>query len=233
MEVRWLLGGRGGGLPEGVVGDGGGDVDEGLGNGVDELDTTGVEADAAIGVATVEAILEVTLDGTADLGKLTADLMMTACLQVHLHQMIVGEAAEQTVVEDGLLAAGTLTVVGIRLVLLFVADEPVLEGALLLRRTVLDDGPVGLVDLSVAEHLVEPLQGLAGLGEHHDAAGGTIETMHDADEGVARLVILLFQVGGNGGTQGLIAGLVALHNLANSLVDDDDMVVFVEDGHGW
>ena len=55
--------------------------------------------------------------------------------------------------------------------------------------------------------------------------------MHHTEEHVARLVVLLPDVGFHRLGEGHVAGLVALHDLAALFIDDDDVVVFVNNTH--
>ena len=55
--------------------------------------------------------------------------------------------------------------------------------------------------------------------------------MDGAEKDFAGLVILLFKIGFDGVGQRGVAGFVALHNLSCGLVDDDEVVVFVENFH--
>jgi hypothetical protein len=88
------------------------------------------------------------------------------------------------------------------------------------------EGPVRLAHLVVAEHLVQAAQGLAGFGQHHDAAHGPVDAVGHAHEGRAGLLVLEAQVLGGFVRQRLVAGGVALHEDAGGLVDDEEVVVF-------
>ena len=91
---------------------------------MNELHSTGEQRDTAIGIGTTGTILQIALDGTANLGQLTANLVMTARQQLNLQQRVVVAATQHTIAEHCLLGARNLAVVGIRLVLLLVADKP-------------------------------------------------------------------------------------------------------------
>ena len=85
--------------------------------------------------------------------------------------------------------------------------------------------------LTRSKHLVQAGQRLRRAGEDHQATDGTVKTMHDAEEDVARLLVLLLQVGLHRLRQRLVARLAALHYLAAALRNDDDVVVLVDDLH--
>ncbi len=58
------------------------------------------------------------------------------------------------------------------------------DQALVLGRAVLDDGPIGLGDLSLLEALSEALEGLAVAAEHEAAGGVAVEPV--GERGIAR-----------------------------------------------
>ena len=55
--------------------------------------------------------------------------------------------------------------------------------------------------------------------------------MHHAEENIPRLVILRLDIVFHRLGERLVAGLVALHDLAALLIDDDNMIVFVNRLH--
>ena len=57
-------------------------------------------------------------------GKLTADLMMPSCQQLHFHEKIAFGGSEQAVAQQGLLGSGLRLRMAVGLVLLLVAGEP-------------------------------------------------------------------------------------------------------------
>ena len=75
-------------LPERVVGHRSHDDNFLLGDWMDEPGLSGMERDATIGIGTWRAILQVTLDGQTDVGKLATNLMMAACMQRHFEQEV-------------------------------------------------------------------------------------------------------------------------------------------------
>ena len=122
---------------------------------MDEMHGVAEEGDAAVGVAALGAILEVTLDGAADFGELATDLVVAPCLEIHLDEIVVVGMADDFVVEDGFLAVGHLMIVGIRLVLLLIAHEPMGQRTFRLRRHVLDNRPILLLHFTVCKHGIE------------------------------------------------------------------------------
>ena len=91
--------------------------------------------------------------------------------------------------------------------------------------------PIGFVDFTIAKHLVHAGQRLGGLGEDDEAAYGAVEAVDHPEENVARLGVGLFEPLLDGFDKRLVAGLVALDDFAGRLVDDDDVVVFVDYFH--
>ena len=55
--------------------------------------------------------------------------------------------------------------------------------------------------------------------------------MHHAEKHVARLMVLLLDIFLHRLSEWRVAGLVALHDLATLLIDDDDVIVLVNDLH--
>ena len=195
---------------------------------MDELHRAAQQGDAPVGIGALGAILEVALDGAAYFGKLAAYLVMAARLEVHLDEGVVVGMPDNTVVEFGPFAARHLVVIGIGLVLLLIAHQPMDESSLRLLGRVLHDGPVALLHLSVGKHRIEPRESLGGAGEHDESCHRTIQTVHHTEEHVAGLGVGFLDVLLDGVAQGLVAGLVALHNFTSRLGDDDDVVVFVD-----
>ena len=85
--------------------------------------------------------------------------------------------------------------------------------------------------LALAEQLIHPRQSLAGFGHDDQAAGGAVDAVRHAQEYVAGLVILLLDPRLHRVDEGGVAGAVALHQFAGTLVDDDDVVVVVDYFH--
>ena len=127
--VLWLVhvSNRCQGPPQIVVGQRCHDMDGLFGDGMDKRHLVRQQRDAAVGIASLGSILQVAFDGTADMGKLTAYLMVAAGHQMDLQQMVVVSMANDPVTQQGFLAVGHLTVVGVAFVLSFVAHDPVGE----------------------------------------------------------------------------------------------------------
>ena len=87
-----------------------------------------------------------------------------------------------------------------------------------IRRPLAAQGPVSLVDLSVAEESVQALQGLGGLGQDHDAAYGTVQAVGNAHEHLPGLAVPPGDEGLEGLGEGFVAGLVALDDFSGALV---------------
>ena len=84
-----------------------------MGDGMDEIDGMGAEADAAIGVAALGTILEVAADGQADMGELTANLMVSPRVEIHFHECVILVRCQRTKVKNCLLGIRLLTVVSV------------------------------------------------------------------------------------------------------------------------
>ena len=90
---------------------------------------------------------------------------------------------------------------------------------------------VGLFHFRLLEHGVQSCQCLGGSGEDDDAADGSVEPVHHAEEDVARFGIFFLDILFHSFAQRLVAGFVALHDFACGFVDNDQVIVFVENVH--
>ena len=108
-------------LKEASCGDGGFHIYRLFRYRMDEVYSSGVQADASIGVRTWVAIFQVSLDGASHFGQLATYLVMAACLQVYFQQAIVVRVSDGLVMQHGHLAARLLCVVSVAFVLLLVA----------------------------------------------------------------------------------------------------------------
>ena len=133
-----------------------------------------LEADAAIRIASLRSILQVALDRTAHLCQLATYLMMTSCLQIHFQQIIIVGTSNDPIIEFCPFGTRHFLVVGIRLVLLLIAYEPMNNCSLWFCWTVLRDGPIGLMYLSLCKHLIETGEGFAGTGKKNQTADRTV-----------------------------------------------------------
>ena len=165
------------------------------------------------------------------MGELAANLMVSPRVEIYFEEGVVVVGSDGTEVERSLFGVGLLAVVGIRLVLLLVSQEVVLQMGGLADGRRRYDGPIGLAYLIGAEHLVEPCQGLAGAGKDDDATHRAVEPMNDTKEDGARLGVGFLDVLFHHVAQGGVASLVALYDFSRLLVDNDDVVVFVENFH--
>ena len=97
--------------------------------------------------------------------------------------------------------------------------------------TTLNDSPISLVNLIVAKHIIKSCQRLARLGKDHKSADRTVDAVSHATEYIARLGISLLNILTHNLHKRSVARLIALHNLARTLIDDDDVIVFVDYFH--
>ena len=195
---------------------------------MEEGDAAGVEGDAAVGVGARGAVFEVALDGAADRGKLTADLMMTAGQQLDFDQVVTVRVTQHLVAQDSMLAAVSLVVVRVAFVLFFIAIEPVLQLALRRLGPRAGKRPVELVDLAVAEHGVETLQTFRRLRKDGDAAHRPVEPVRNPHENMTGLRVTLRDERLQRLAQRLVARLVPLDNLRHPLVKYQQVIVFIQ-----
>lgn len=141
-------------LPQGVVGNGSLNDERFFTDGMDKTDLPGMKTDAAVGIAPWRTILEIALDDTADMGKLASNLVMTTGMEINFEEAVAPlGGGQEAIVQNGLLGIGSALPYHVGLVLLLVAEQPIFEMALRLRRNAFGDGPIGLLYFARANHI--------------------------------------------------------------------------------
>ena len=214
-----------------VVGQGSGDVDFLAAHWVGEAYAVGLQRDAPVGIAAGSAIFEIPLDGAADGRQLRPDLVFASRDQVHLKQPVALACGNDAVFQHRLLMAFAGHDAHMGLVVALHALEVVGERSLLFGWLLAHHGPVGLVDLALAEQFVHARQPFAGACHYHQAAGGPVDAVRHAQENIARLVIFFLDPLLHRIDERRVTGAVALHQLTGTFVDDDDVVVFINYFH--
>ena len=232
-------------MPQRVVGQGSIDNNLLVADGMFKLDMAGKQRDTAVWIAATGTVFKIAFDGASDGGELTANLMMTSRQKLHFQQVIAVGTAYLTIAQRGSLRLLHLMMMGIRLILLLVAGKPMLNlnewrmnhgtGASLLNSMnlrfpvslSLHDGPIGFVDLSLGKHLVQTGKGFAGTGKDNESADRTVKAMHNAEENLPWLVVLLLDILLDCFRKRFITSLVALHDFTTPLGDDNHMVIFI------
>ena len=113
-----------------------------------------------------------------------------------------------------------------------VVDEPIeiLPGRRV--RRALDQRPISLLDGVRAKLFGQSGGGLRGSRQQHHARHRGIQPAHHAQVDVARLLVALFDVFLGQRQQGWRAGRGTHRGQPGRLVDDQEVIVFVEDFHG-
>ena len=137
----------------------------------------------------------------------------------------------QLIIDNSLLGVFHLLVVSIRFVLFFITHQIVNQFPFFGRRTLLYNGPVGFLHLTVAEHIVQTAQCLAGLCKYNQPAYRTIQTVRHPQKYVTGLCILLLNILYHCFRQWYISSLITLHNFGSRFFDYYNMVIFVYYGH--
>ena len=112
------------------------------------------------------------------------------------------------------------------------------DGGVVFFEVAVEEGDVGLGDLAAGEHLAELAVGAVVFGDEDEAAGLLVEAMDDAGAEVAADVGELVEVEEEGVDEGAaVAGVVGgagsgVDHHAGGLVDDGEVLVFVEDVEG-
>ena len=198
---------------------------------MDKLRATGVQANASILIGTIETIFQIPLDRTSHLRQLTADLMVPPRLQIDLQQIIIIRMGDQFITQDSFLGIRPLGIVSVTLILLRVADQAIDALCLLVGATAVFFLNFCVSNLTDTKHLVQARKGLARLGENHDPAHRTIQTVRDTDKDIPGLAILLLQPYLQHLRERLIARLVALHDLTAGLIYRYNMIILVNNLH--
>ena len=123
----------------------------------------------AIGVAAGCTILQIAFNGTAHGCQLTADLVVATGHQIHFEHAVVIGVTDDAILQDGFLGVRALAVVGLRLVLLLVTNEPVLQCTFQLLGGVLDYRPIGFMHFALGKHLVESGECFRGSGKDYQS----------------------------------------------------------------
>ena len=200
-----------------------------------------MQGDASIGIGPRSAILQVALDGKADVGQLAPDLMMATRKKLNLKQGISLGGCLDTIMKPRLLRPRTGRIVGKRTIQFLVTDQIIRQILFLGWKVcgvcaqfgistpnILDNAPVGLVHLATCKHTVESFERLASLSEKDHPSGGAVQSVSDTQKDIARLGIALLDQALQRLRQWFVARLVTLHNLVAGLADSDDVVVFVD-----
>ena len=196
---------------------------------MDETDGTGMEGDAAVGVGPGRTVLEIALDGAADVCELAADLVMPSGHEFHLDEMVALRAFQVHVSELRLLGFMSRPFCDEGFVQFLVAGHPVGKEGRCGFGLAAAESPVGLVDVSVPEHRIQAFQGFGGLCEEDESAYRTVQAVGDAHEYLSRLPVPQGDERLERFAQRFVAGLVALDDFARPLVEDEQVVVLVED----
>jgi len=121
--------------------------------------------------------------------ELAAYLMMAAGQQLHFQQKVSVSIRKVAVAKLCKLGFGPGFAGDETLVQFFVALHPVFQQALLFGRRSTAQGQIGLVHLTVAEHRVQPFQGLGCLGKDAQPAHRPVQTVGNSEKHVPRLVV--------------------------------------------
>ncbi len=189
---------------------------------------SGYERYAAVGIAALVAVFQVSSDRAAYRAHLHSDLVFASGEQFDLDEAESIADGYSAVAEPGFLGSCFWRQRGVRFVVAFDSGDIMGQQFGVFGRAVAGERPIGLVNRAVAEHVVESAQGLGSLGEDDETAYRPVKTVDDAEKNVAGLGMGFFDPLLDNVKQGGVAGLIPLDNLAGSFVDYYNMVVFVE-----
>jgi hypothetical protein len=168
-------------------------------------------------------------------GEVDADLVSAAGVEAGFDESGVGDVEEGAPVRAGGAGAGEhdTAASGHAGAALGVAGNREIDAAVCLFEGALDEGDVGLFDLTLAKGFTEFGVGEIGFGDEDDAGSVFIEAMDDAGaEGVAALGegLAAAEERVDQSAAGIASAGVDGH--AGGLVDGDEVVIFVEDFEG-
>lgn len=139
-----------------------------------ELYTSGMKTDASIRIRTRRSVFQIPFYGRAHLGQLTTNLMMTACLQIDLQQIIVIRTGYQFIMQHGFFGVLHLFSIRIGFILLLIPNQIMSQLRFFLFRTLLHDGPIGFLYLAILEHFIQAGKGFTGFSKDNQTAYGTV-----------------------------------------------------------
>ncbi len=193
---------------------------------------TGMQAYTTISIRALCPVLDIPFDGRTHLCQLATYLMMTACLQIHLKQMIILHTAQQAIRQYRSLSPAALGIISIRLILLLVTHQIMHQLTFRIGRTVLYKRPIGLFDApSLTKHGIEAFESLTRTSKDHHPTYRAVEPMYHTKEDSTRLIVFLLDISLHHFRQRHVSCLISLHNFRRRLVDYNDMIIFVKDIH--
>lgn len=200
-------------------------------DGVDELYAASQQRDAAVGVTAARTVFQVALYRCSGKGQLCAYLVLAPGEQFHFEQGVAFPYRHSAVFEHAFLLVLVARPRAERLVEPSVGDEVIGEAPFRQVAFTLYERPIGFMYFPFAQHVVEARQRFGSLCEDNESADGAVYTVHHAAEHVSGLIVFLFEILFDCLRQGGVAGLVALHDLSGTFVDNYYMIVFVERSH--
>ena len=87
------------------------------------------------------------------------------------------------------------------------------------------------MDISKSEQLIHASKRFACFCKDHKSTDRAVGAMNQTTKHIARLGISLLNILTHNLHKRSVARLIALHNLARTLIDDDDVIVFVDYFH--
>ena len=193
-----------------------------------ELNATGVEMNGGVIVGAAGAVFDVTFDGALQTAQRRADLMMPPGFGFYFYERIMVRTTDYSVCEFALLSTWSILVVREAFVDAFVFLQIVDDVSIGLLGSGADHCPIGFLNVAQSKKIGQTRQGFGRACVQNDAAHRTVESVDRADEGISRLVVFLLDVFAHHLAQGDVTAGVALYDVRGSLVDSDQMIVFIE-----
>ena len=195
-----------------------------------------METDASVRIGARCPVFQVAFYDTTHIGKLAAYLMVSAGQKLDFQKIISVSRFQKAVIQLGefritesrrffLIALGD----DIAFVLLFIANQPIFQMPLLRCGSGTRESPILLVNLAIPEHCRKPFKGLGRLGQYDNSAYRPVESVRYAKEYLAGFRVPLSDESLVRVSYAFIPCPVALSNLSDKLVYDQQVVVLIQD----
>ena len=193
-----------------------------------KLNATGVKVNGGVVIGSAGAVFDVTFDGAFQTAQRRADLMMPPGFGFYFYERIMIRTTDYAVCEFALLSTWSILIVGEAFVDAFVFLQIVDDVSIGLLGSGADDCPIGFLNVAQPKKIGQTGQGFGCARVQNDAAHRTVESVDCTDEGISRLVVFLLDVFAYHLAQGDVTAGVALYNVRGSLVDSNQMIVFIQ-----
>jgi len=154
--------------------------------------------------------------------------MVTTGMQLNFDQRIIVPSFQNVITQSCFFGAFFRAFENNGFVVFAVFLQKVLE-VVLSAKLALNNRPVSFLSLSFFKRFIHAFQAFGSSGKKDHSRSRSIEAMNDATKNVARLVEFLFQVRLEVVGQGDIPSFITLDNISRTLINGNQVIVFVND----